>query len=62
MDVSNIEYSVVDLFLNGERIGLGLEFTTDTFVGIIVGILFAILGIWLYNVLEKEVKKKRENK
>ena len=43
------------------RMVLGVHYLTDTIVGIIVGIMFAFLGIWVYNVVEKK-KAKEENR
>ncbi len=38
------------------RMVLGVHYLTDTIVGIIVGIIFAIIAIMLYNVIMKKIK------
>ena len=43
------------------RMVLGVHYISDVIVGIILGILFAILGIWLYNTSERKTFKTGNN-
>lgn len=49
------------------RLILGAHYLTDVIAGIILGIIFAIIGIWLYNTCERKLprckrKGHKENK
>lgn len=41
------------------RMVLGVHYLTDTIAGIFLGILFAIIGILLYNMIDKKWKKRK---
>ena len=59
----NFDYLVLLLFcllIALSRMVLGVHYLTDTLAGIIIGIIFAIGIILLYNMLRK--KSKRLNK
>ena len=43
------------------RMILGVHYLTDVVVGIIIGIMFAIAAIWVYNRVEKRKTKGKEN-
>ena len=39
------------------RMVLGVHFLTDVLTGFILGVLFALIGIWVSNIIEKYFKK-----
>ena len=50
--------SMFAILIAFSRVVLGAHYITDTIIGIIIGITFAILSIWLYNISRKVVKKR----
>lgn len=49
------------LIVGFSRMVLGVHYLSDVFVGIILGIIFAIVAIWVYNRVEKTKNKGKEN-
>ena len=54
--------SLFPVLIGFSRIILGVHYLSDVIVGIILGIIFAILGIWLYNRVIKNKVKVRMDK
>lgn len=44
------------------RMVLGVHYLTDTILGIFLGIIFALIGIFIYNVVAKRIKINQRNK
>ena len=53
--------SFFSMLIGFSRMILGVHYLTDVIVGIIVGIMFAIVAIWVYNRVEKSNTKGKEN-
>ena len=60
--MGSISAILMTLFVAFSRMVLGVHYLTDTIVGMIVGIIFAIITILVYNTSRKKVKQKFENK
>lgn len=56
--IVGITISIVALAVAFSRIVLGVHYLTDTIVGLIVGILFALLAIFVYNTTIKKTIKR----
>ena len=50
-------YGSLMLLVAFSRMVLGVHYLTDVIAGIILGILFALIGIIVYNVVGKKIKK-----
>jgi len=53
--------SLLAILIAFSRVVLGVHYPTDTIIGLILGILFAILGILIYNIIVKKIKKRKNN-
>lgn len=54
-----ISISLVAMLVALSRMFLGVHYLTDTIAGIFFGVLFAFVGILLYNILVKKWKRKK---
>lgn len=57
--LGSISIILVAMLIALSRMVLGVHYLTDTIAGIFFGILFAFIGILLYNILVKKWKGKR---
>ena len=57
--LGGLSLSLLTILIALSRMVLGVHYLTDTIIGIFMGILFAIIGILLYNTLSKKVKKRK---
>ena len=53
--------SLFPVVIGFSRMILGVHYLTDVIVGIILGIMFAIVSIWVYNMVVKSKTKGKEN-
>lgn len=56
--LGGISISLITMLIALSRMVLGVHYLTDTIMGIFLGILFAFIGILLYNYIDKKIKKR----
>ena len=59
--LGTISLVLLTILIAFSRMVLGVHYLTDTIMGIFFGILFAIISILLYNILENKWKKRNKH-